>query len=130
MVRLFYSSLNLIISIYVSCFYTIIVPSEVTFLTAHSTFTSVQIDWQDPFSPNGFITLYQVRYWPLEDPANITTVNTVTPSFSISNLEFGTRFIFEVAAFTRVGAGPGLRIEAGTPDILGKSVSQCHAVHV
>ena len=97
---------------YYTCAFTLIVPGPVEAASNFNTIL-ISITWSEPQAPNGVITHYEVQYWPQNDPADIITVNnSLSRTFTLSNLERGETFTFIVTPFTRIGPGPGQTVTA------------------
>lgn len=68
---------------------------------------AVKVIWSAPKAPNGILTGYQVKYHVKDDPASMKVVNLTAKdtSLKVTKLVATTRYLFEVSAFTKVGAG-------------------------
>ena len=82
------------------------VPGPVGDLSSSSSLTTIHLYWHSPVFPNGVIIAYEVSYKPPDDSEPETSLNTTNTSFSTPDkLEEGTKFLFAVRAYTRVGPG-------------------------
>lgn len=70
--------------------------------------TSVRLQWDPPSREvqNGKITLYEVNHHKRNSPGSAWNRNTTSNHMVVENLEAVTDYIFQVRAYTNVGAGP------------------------
>ncbi|XP_031575449.1 ephrin type-A receptor 7-like isoform X2 [Actinia tenebrosa] len=67
--------------------------------------TSVLLSWEVE-EKNGVITYYQVSYYPVDHPSNVKKFNTTSTNASITGLETGKKYMFQVQASSPIGLGP------------------------
>ncbi|XP_055298303.1 protein sidekick isoform X9 [Sitodiplosis mosellana] len=68
---------------------------------------AVKVLWSPPKAANGILTGYQVKYHVKDDPSTMKMVNLTAKetSLKVTKLVATTRYLFEVNAVTKVGAG-------------------------
>ncbi|XP_031575474.1 ephrin type-B receptor 1-B-like isoform X2 [Actinia tenebrosa] len=66
--------------------------------------TSVFLSWEVE-EKNGVITYYQVSYYPVDQPSNVKKFNTTSTNTTITGLETGKEYQFQVQASSRLGLG-------------------------
>lgn len=68
---------------------------------------AVKVIWSPPKAANGILTGYQVKYHIKDDPSTMKFVNLTAneTSLKVNNLMATTRYVFEVCAWTKMGAG-------------------------
>lgn len=68
---------------------------------------AVKVIWSPPKAANGILTGYQVKYHVKDDPSTMKMVNLTAKetSLKVTKLVATTRYLFEVTAWTKVGAG-------------------------
>lgn len=68
---------------------------------------AVKVIWSPPKAANGILTGYQVKYQVKDDPSTMKAVNLTAKetSLKVTKLVATTRYLFEVTAWTKVGAG-------------------------
>ena len=78
--------------------------------------TSLIISWSPPPKDdrNGVILGYNVTYYPLLAPMNVTETSVNETFVVIPDLEIYTEYSVSVAAFTAVGTGPFASVMART----------------
>ena len=87
------------------------------------TTSEVILEWDEVscLDQNGLIQEYQMRYFPTENPLRITTLMIITRVSSISGLESGTSYTFEVAALFGSNTGPFSTLIAIIPSVTNSS---------
>ncbi|XP_064626984.1 tyrosine-protein phosphatase Lar-like isoform X3 [Lineus longissimus] len=69
---------------------------------------AIRLQWDLPAKNmrNGDVVMYQVSYFKGSDPITTFDLNTTEAYMIIDNLEKNTDYVFQVKAFTSIGAGP------------------------
>ena len=94
-----------------------IVPGVVSGLRSNPRFTSMDITWAPPESPNGIILCYEVTY-TINNSAPVTNSTELNTIITIPRLTPGTRVFVSVSAYTSVGQGvPAKLTDLITPTI-------------
>ena len=81
-----------------------IAPGVVSVLGSNPRFTSMDITWAPPDSPNGVILRYEVTY-TINNSSPITNSTELNTAFTIPSLTPGTRVSVSVSAYTSAGQG-------------------------
>ena len=81
-----------------------IAPGAVSGLGSNPRFTSIDITWAPPESPNGIILCYVVTY-TINNSSPITNSTELNTAFTITRLTPGTRVSVSVSAYTSAGQG-------------------------
>ena len=72
--------------------------------------TEIMVTWAEvlPIDQNGIITIYEVRYEPLQFMESLSTVftNTTDMAISLTNLQEYVEYNISVRAYTAIGFGP------------------------
>ena len=72
--------------------------------------TEIMVTWAEvlPIDQNGIITIYEVRYEPLQFMQNLSTVfsNTTGMAVNLTNLQEYVEYNISVRAYTAIGFGP------------------------
>ena len=74
--------------------------------------TAIELTWQRPAIPNGIILHYSLSY-STSDGGPATMLGLTPPtmtSFTVTELNEHTEYVFTLAAVTTVGAGPSAQI--------------------
>ena len=69
---------------------------------------SISVQWEQvvAIDRNGIITMYEVRYQPLDPFLEAKTVNVTELAANLTNLEGSTGYFISVRAYTSAGEGP------------------------
>ena len=72
--------------------------------------TVIMVTWGEvlPFDQNGIITIYEVRYEPLQfmESLNTLVTNTTDMIVNLTNLQEYVEYNISVRAYTAIGFGP------------------------
>ena len=76
---------------------------------------SIELQWDRPTTPNGFIVSYDIQYM---DRGSLVTMSldNATFTYDASELNEYTNHTFNITALTRVGAGPMAMVEQRTAE--------------
>lgn len=89
---------------------------------------AVKVMWTPPKSANGILSGYQVRYQIKDDPHSLKVVNLTAKetSLKVTKLMATTRYLFEVSASTKVGAGAAktATMQSGVEPVLPAAPTQ------
>ena len=96
-------------------FFSSLAPGPVV-LVPHPSLVKISITWDKPAMPNGIITHYEVSYGRYHSVSshNKTVDDTSTSFTTPGHLELGTKMIFTVRAYTRVGGGEPTTLTVST----------------
>ena len=70
-----------------------------------TTLTEISVSWSPPTTPNGIITIYEIRYRESTSTGPYNITNTTNTQYSIVGLIPNTSYIIGVRAYTSVGPG-------------------------
>ena len=70
-----------------------------------TTLTEIIISWSPPTTPNGIITVYEIRYRESTSTGPYNITNTTNTQYSIVGLIPNTSYTIGVRAYTSVGPG-------------------------
>ena len=70
-----------------------------------ATLTEISISWSPPTTPNGIITIYEIRYRESTSTGPYNITNTTNTQYSIVGLIPNTSYTIGVRAYTSVGPG-------------------------
>ena len=79
--------------------------------------TEISISWSPPTTPNGIITVYEIRYRESTSTGPYNITNTTNTQYSIVGLIPNTSYTIGVRAYTSVGPGEWADITFSTVDI-------------
>ena len=68
-------------------------------------FSSLNISWSPPTTPNGIITIYEIRYRESTSTGPYNITNTTNTQYSMVGLIPNTSYTIGVRAYTIVGPG-------------------------
>ena len=94
--------------------------------TRTAALTEISISWSPPTTPNGIITVYEIRYRESTSTGPYNITNTTNTQYSIVGLIPNTSYTIGVRAYTSVGPGewtdkefaPSIEIRKHFPYIL------------
>ena len=101
-------------------------PIEVVFMSMvddERSLSSLNISWSPPTTPNGIITVYEIRYRESTSTGPYNMTNTTNTQYSIVGLIPNTSYTIGVRAYTSVGPGEWANITFSTVDIRKDSTS-------
>lgn len=84
-------------------------PANIVAMAISSTTIALSWDEVPPIDQNGYITIYEVFYQPLEEFGGVLVANSINltnMSTVLINLEEFVNYSISVRAYTSVGAGP------------------------
>ena len=70
-----------------------------------TTLTEISISWIPPTTPNGIITLYEIKYRESTSTGPYNITNTTNTQYSIGGLIPNTSYTVGIRAYTSVGPG-------------------------
>ena len=76
---------------------------------------SIELQWDRPTTPNGFIVSYDIQYMDRGSPVTMRLDNA-TFTYNASELNEYTDHTFNITALTRVGSGPVAMVEQRTAE--------------
>ena len=74
-------------------------------IQTNTTLTEISISWSPPTTPNGIITVYEIRYRESTSTGPYNITNTTNTQYSIVGLIPNTSYTIGVRAYTSVGPG-------------------------
>ena len=104
-----------------------VVPSEPKALdTINIASTSVSLQWMPPEFPNGCITHYSIHYNGM-DIDNFGSNANVSDKMigTVDGLSPNTMYVFEMKAYTMMGAGPSVYLAVKTRKLINTYVRSC-----
>ena len=92
-------------------------PGQVGQINATTNESAIQLNWDPPEKPNGFIILYTVTWnevGAVTDNDDDLSDNTKSTSYDVTGLKAYTTYNISIAAWTEVGIGDPKYIQAYT----------------
>ena len=81
------------------------VPGVIDLIQSSAILTEISILWSPPTTPNGIITVYEIRYRESTSTGPYNITNTTNTQYSIVGLIPNTSYTIGVRAYTNVGPG-------------------------